>query len=214
MPPNANSLLTFESPFLNHLFFEYIKFWNRMSVGCAARDRAVASRPHSGQCGRAANPVWNRPRSSQWGRAASGPIRSSCTTIGPLCSTVQMCKGPTRHCVGITLWYAASAAPKGFAQRTHLGPLVPRHGRMTVNPSLRVGHALVRGRAEASMRDRAATPKGFEQRTYLGPLPPRHGRVTFSPALRGGHTLERCREAPSSRGRAAAASNPLAQQPC
>ncbi len=95
-----------------------------------------------------------------------------------------------------------------------LGPLAPRHGRMTVNPSLRVGHALVRGRAEASMRDRAATPKGFEQRTYLGPLPPRHGRVTFSPALRGGHTLERCCEAPSSQGRAATASNPLAQQPC
>ena len=150
--------------------------------------------------------------------SCSGPIRSSCTAIGPLCCTVQMCKGPTRHCVGITLWYAASAAPKGFAQRTHLGPLAPRYGRMTVNPSLRVGHALVRGRAAASMRDRTATPKGFAQRTHLGPLSPRHGRVTFSPSLRGctwgGHTLERCREAPSSRGRAAAASNPLAHQPC
>jgi hypothetical protein len=56
---------------------------------------------------------------------------------------------------------------------------------MTVNPSLRVGHALVRGRAAASMRDRAATPKGFAQRTHLGPLPPRHGRVTFSPSCVG-----------------------------
>ncbi len=92
--------------------------------------------------------------------SCSGPIRSSCTAIGPLCCTVQMCKGPTRHCVGITLWYAASAAPKGFAQRTHLGPLSPRHGRVTFSPSLRGctwgGHTLERCREAPSSRGRAA----------------------------------------------------------